>query len=239
MSAQDCPDVVSVLVARASDQNVIAQYTVKGAVDQERQNFQAAFVRVLQKASKLPAYPGWRETLAVGDKLDDHNGHVHALADKQALCVVAVAIRGRGYPDRLVQGLLQELAEKVRSSATDEQLSEAKAGQLNGTLKNLMKAVVKSHSDPSKLDRVTEVHEKVDRVKSLMHENVKRILETHVSLDNLQTKSSSMSVSADQFLKQSVSLKRQVQLRNLRVKIMVAGCSCALAAYLLMPLFSQ
>jgi len=225
-------------IARASDQAVLAQYADKAASAQELQGFEAALGQLLQKASKLPAYPGWRDQVTVGDKLDEHSGSVYVLADKQAMCVVAVAVRGQRYPERLAQGLLDELIEKVRSSETDETLSEAQAGKFRGAWRATLKDLVKSYNDPASLDKVSAVHEKVDKVKGLMQDNVKKILETHVSLETLQTKSCAMSASADQFLKQSVCLKRQIQLRNLRVKVLVAGCSCALGAYFIVPLCS-
>mmetsp|Transcript_183626 Transcript_183626/g.582468 ORF Transcript_183626/g.582468 Transcript_183626/m.582468 type:complete len:102 (-) Transcript_183626:259-564(-) len=101
-----------------------------------------------------------------------------------------------------------------------------------------MKALMKEDSDPSKVEKVMQVQEKVHSIKGLMHDNVKKILETHVSLEALQTKSQNMSDSADKFLKQSVCLKRQVQLRNVRVKVITGACITAFALYLAMPLLS-
>mmetsp|Transcript_113958 Transcript_113958/g.285088 ORF Transcript_113958/g.285088 Transcript_113958/m.285088 type:complete len:98 (+) Transcript_113958:3-296(+) len=97
---------------------------------------------------------------------------------------------------------------------------------------------MKSYSDPAAADKVTEVHEKVDKVKGLMQDNVKKILETHVSIETLQAKSADMTASADQFLKQSVCLKQQVQSRNLRVKAAFAAVTSAVGLYLLMPFFN-
>jgi len=156
-----------------------------------------------------------------------------------AMCVAFAAIRGARFPERLAYGLLQDLLEKTAATETEERLSEAKSGELTISLKGRLKELMKSYSDPAKADKVTEVHEKVESVKGLMQENVKKILETHVSLEVLQTKSDSMSTSADQFLKRSVSLRREVQLRNIKVKVVTAAATSALALYLLLPFLNQ
>mmetsp|Transcript_129899 Transcript_129899/g.363565 ORF Transcript_129899/g.363565 Transcript_129899/m.363565 type:complete len:248 (-) Transcript_129899:58-801(-) len=230
--------VLFAAVARPGDQAVLARYADKTASAPELRRFDEGLAQILQKAAKLPAPPGWRDCVAVGDRPDEHSGHVYVLADKQALCLVAVAIRARGYPERLASALLQEVLDNVRSAETDERLSEAAAGKLNGTLRSVLKEAVKKYTDPTKLDKAAEVQERVAQVKGLMQDNIKQILETHVTLDALQTKSSSVAASADKFLKQSVAVKRQVQLRNLRAKAVIACCSCALAACVLMPVFS-
>jgi len=222
-------------VARIGDQAVLARYVDRSAAASEAEvaGYDKAMAELLQKAGRLPAYPGWTGSVAAAGAAA---GNVHALADPQALCVLVVAIRA-GYPERLVRPLLQELAEKVRATESAERLSEAQAGKLTGTLRSCLKEVVRTYNEPGKLDKVTAAHEKVDKIKDLMHDNVRKILETHGSLETLQAKSTSMTASADKFLKQSSALKHQLQMRNLRVKAIMALCSGALLTYVLMPLF--
>jgi len=221
-----------------SDQAVLAKHADRNTSSADLQGFDTAVAQLMQRASKFPAYPGWRDHQVVVGEYGGESGRLYALADSQALCVVFVAVRGARFPERMAFGLLQEFAEKVRMVQSETSLSEAMAGRLTGSLKGLMKDLMKDYSNPSKLDKVTLVHEKVDNIKGLMQDNVKKILETHVSLETLQTKSMVMSDSADKFLKQSVCLKRQVQMRNIRVKVVTAGCISAIGLYLLMPLLS-
>jgi len=231
IGAAAAPAVAMAAVARACDGAVLAQYAERSTSAPELRLFEEALARLMQKAAKLPAYPGWRDRMAAGEGLGD--GQVFVLADARALCVAAVAIRGQGYPERMAHGALQELLGQVHEAVSNEQLSETKAGKLNATLRASLKEVSRSYSDPAKLDKVTEVHEKVERVKGLMQDNVKKILETHVTLDTLHAQSSSMSSSANQFLKQSSAVKRQLEWRNLRVKLLMGGCALAAGIYLL------
>ncbi|CAE7892797.1 sybB, partial [Symbiodinium sp. KB8] len=69
-------------------------------------------------------------------------------------------------------------------------------------------------------------------------DNVKKILETHVTLESLENSSSSMSSQANKFLKQSVDLRRQIQCRNLKIKAICGTCVAALILYIVMPFIS-
>jgi len=92
-----------------------------------------------------------------------------------------------------------------------------------------------TYDDPAAVDQVAQVHERVEDLKCVMQENVRQILETHASVASLESKSQAMTAAADQFMKQSVSLKRQVQLRNLKVKALLVSFVCAFILYLLIP----
>merc|ERR1712060_553171 len=90
---------------------------------------------------------------------------------------------------------------------------------------------MKTYNDAGTHDKATEVRQKVDDVKGLMSDNVKRILETHATMESLESNSASMSSQANKFLKQSTDLRRQIQFRNLKVKVILGVCVGALCIY--------
>merc|ERR1719411_2432267 len=94
---------------------------------------------------------------------------------------------------------------------------------------------MKTYNDAGNQDKTTEVRQQVDELKGIMQDNVKRILETHVTLESLENSSSSMSSQANRFLKQSVDLRRQIQFRNLKVKVICGVCIGAVTLYVSMP----
>lgn len=67
---------------------------------------------------------------------------------------------------------------------------------------------------------------KVDNLKEGMQDNVRKILETHHNLESLEQRTDNMSRQADQFLKQSVDLRRAIQWRDMKLKITI-GCVCS------------
>ena len=77
------------------------------------------------------------------------------------------------------------------------------------------------YDQPGNVDKTAQVREKVEAVQGVMHDNVRRILDTHTNLEGLEEKTDSMSRQANQFLKQSVDLRRQMQMRNLWLKLCI------------------
>jgi len=219
-------NVAFLAIARISDQAVLASCFDKSALNEEKKGFENALATVLQRAGS--AYPGWRERA----ECPECDGVIHALADSQALCVLVAGIRSAQYPDRVANQMLRELGDKARNCQGDEILGQARAGALTPALRKIMKDLMKSYNDAGSHDKTTEVRQKVDDLKGIMQDNVKKILESHVTLESLQNNSSSMNAQANRFLKQSVDIRRQTQMRNLKIKVIVGLCAGAVVAYI-------
>jgi len=235
-AAPALPDVAYAALVRVGDQAILAQKGDK-APPADVKKYEVAVSQLVERAATLPAYPGWKDSLEVAGDLE--SGSVctmFAVADAQALAIVAVTFQGP-VPERVARDFLQELASSVRLVVNEERVSEARLGKLNVEFKKALKDTVKSQNDPSKMDRVLEAQAKVEQVKGLMQENVKKILETHVTLENLQDKSQNMSQSADLFLKRSTAAKRQLQWSNIRVKVMVAASVATVLLIVTLPIF--
>ncbi len=71
----------------------------------------------------------------------------------------------------------------------------------------------------------------MEELKDNMQDNVRRILETHHNLENLEARTDNMSRQADQFLKQSVDLRRAIQWRNFKLKVIIGGIAAACMTY--------
>eukprot|EP00927_Polykrikos_kofoidii_P003277 TRINITY_DN11307_c0_g1_i1.p1 TRINITY_DN11307_c0_g1~~TRINITY_DN11307_c0_g1_i1.p1 ORF type:complete len:253 (-),score=60.58 TRINITY_DN11307_c0_g1_i1:126-884(-) len=237
--------VAFLAVARIQDRAVLATCFDKNVLNEEKKAFEATLNSVVERAGA--AYPGWRERT----DCQGCDGVMHAFADASALCVLVAGIRDSQYPDRVALQLLRDFADKVDELMTtsssssrrrsghevlntsgDELLSEARPGALSTPLRKLMRDLMKSYGDPAANDKTTEVREKVDQLKGIMQDNVKRILETHVTLESLENSSNSMSSQANNFLRQSVDLRRQVQFRNLKIKLILATVVVAFILYL-------
>lgn len=211
------------------DKAVLATCFDKAVLNEEKKGFEGALASVLERTGS--AYPGWR------DRTDcrDCDGVLHSCVDPQGLCLMVAGVRSTQYPERVVVQMLRELAEKVRTSQGVDVLSESRAGSLTTSLKTTMKDLIRSYSDAAAHDKTAEVREKVDQLKGVMQDNVKRILETHVTLESLENSSSSMSTQANRFLRQSVDLRRQLQFRNLKIKVIFGVCVLSAGLYAAMP----
>mmetsp|Transcript_23776 Transcript_23776/g.55391 ORF Transcript_23776/g.55391 Transcript_23776/m.55391 type:complete len:230 (+) Transcript_23776:106-795(+) len=218
-------------IARIGDKAVLAKTFDKSALPEEKTGFESTLTAVLQGMGSV--FPGWRD-----QRKCEAGGNLYVMADTKAIFIAVAGIRDTTYPDRVVLQLLRELAEMVRQNQGDEAISVSKAGTLSASLKKSFRELMRKYEDAASQDKTTEVREKVDQLKGVMQDNVKRILETHVTLDTLNNNSQSMSSQANQFLKQSVDLKRQVQLRNLKLKLIVGLCALAVILYFVVLVYN-
>merc|ERR1712137_970579 len=102
-----------------------------------------------------------------------------------------------------------------------------------------MMNLMSKYNYPTETDKITEVQEQIETTKVKMHENIQTIVENLTTLEELQVQAQSMSVQAEEFCKVSGALKRQVWLRNMKVKAITAGCVGAMTLYFLLPLLQS
>lgn len=257
-SGDAAPAVALVAVGRISDRAILAQKVDRTTSEEELRAFEAALAELMQRAAEPPAYPGWRDMqlvcsveqqaaeagklLACEDPEQAAGSScVYALADAQALCIVAVGFRSQLLcPERVAQELLEGLAKKVRAVETERRLIKAKPGGLTAKTRRTLREVIRCYSDPDKVNKVKQVYEKFDRVKSLVHDNVKKTLEAHLAMEVLQGQGQSMSVAAENFVKDSICKRRQGlrqgEKQSRRAKLKAAASVFGVFVLLMLPL---
>eukprot|EP00930_Biecheleria_cincta_P057152 TRINITY_DN43125_c0_g1_i1.p1 TRINITY_DN43125_c0_g1~~TRINITY_DN43125_c0_g1_i1.p1 ORF type:complete len:264 (-),score=47.96 TRINITY_DN43125_c0_g1_i1:376-1077(-) len=223
---------VFLAVARVSDGAVLA-LRFGTANSKERADLDAGLKRMIKDASKL-AYPGWRSR---NGGPGEGAPSLFGLLDEQAMCLVALGVQGM-YPERVAHQCLGELAASAQHLVGPARLEEARPGELGPLLREPLRSLLSKYGNPGKIDKVSDVHQKVDELKGVMQDKVRKIVETHASLEALELRSKSMSESATQFLKQSVGLKRQLQLRNLKIQVITGCCVLAIVGYISLPVLS-
>eukprot|EP00920_Eleutheroschizon_duboscqi_P012977 GHVT01030777.1.p2 GENE.GHVT01030777.1~~GHVT01030777.1.p2 ORF type:complete len:100 (+),score=19.74 GHVT01030777.1:1566-1865(+) len=80
-------------------------------------------------------------------------------------------------------------------------------------------------------DKTAEVQNRVDEVKNVMHDNVKKILETHANIETLQDKTENLASSASQFNRSAGDLRRIMWWRKIKVSIILGIVVTALIVY--------
>ena len=114
----------------------------------------------------------------------------------------------------------------------------APAESLSRASKKGMKDLMLRYDSPGgPTDKTTEVRQKVEQVQGIMQENVKKMLDNQTNVESLEEKTDGMSKQANQFLKQSVDLRRQMQLRNLKLKIVLGIIITAVIVYVIVAIY--
>lgn len=210
---------------RLKDFSLLASGFEHDTLNQERSEVETRFVDVVRDAGAV--HPGWREK----SSLNHMDGVLYAMADQTGIMVYGCALRDKDYPERLALQLLRDLCDKFRNTQGDQMLETARPGTLSKPMKKQMRDLMKQYDDVESQDKASEVQAKVNQIQGIMQDNVKRILESHQTMDTLESRSANMSTQANQFLRQSVDLRRQMQWRDLKLKIISGVVISSALAY--------
>ena len=175
-----------------------------------------------------------RQVSAVGGKL-------YILADGRGQIVFASCINDANFSDKLAWQLTEEFMKETVALHGDATLLSAPAESLSRASKKSMKDLMSKYDSPNGSaaggDKTTEVRQKVEQVQGIMQDNVKKMLDNQTNVESLEEKTDGMSKQANQFLKQSVDLRRQMQLRNLKLKIVLGIIITAIIVYVIVAIF--
>ncbi|CAD7923073.1 unnamed protein product [Amoebophrya sp. A25] len=221
--------IVFVGLARVTDGALLASIFVDSKMaSQEKQQFERQFLQACQ-AQRGITNPDFR-TRTTLEYPCQGNMFVMAGRDLSSHCLYSIGIRDSAYPERLAYACLGEVLERVHMTQGDS-LHHLSSLSLTKPLKKPIREIIKRYQLADR-DKTFEVQGKVEELKENMQDNVRRILETHHNLENLEQRTDNMSRQADQFLKQSVDLRRAIQWRNMKLKMIMAGMAGAFLLYI-------
>lgn len=223
--------IVFIGLARVTDGALLASiFTESKMASQEKQQFERQFLQTCQ-AQRGRSNTDFKTRVILEYPCQGHM-FVKAGKDVSAHCLYAIGIRDAGYSERLAYQCLGEVTERVHMTQGDS-LHHLSSLSLTKPLKKPIRDIMKRYQLADK-DKAFEVQGKVEELKENMQDNVRRILETHHNLENLEQRTDNMSRQADQFLKQSVDLRRAIQWRNLKLKLMMGAVSASILTYFVM-----
>lgn len=220
--------IVFVGLARVTDGALLASIFVDSKMaSQEKQQLERQFLQTCQQ-QRGSVSAEMRERVILEYPCQG-NMFIRAGSDLSRNCLYACGIRDPGYPDRVAYQCLAEVQERVHMTQGDS-LQSVGSLALSKPLKKPVREIIKKYQLADK-DKTTEVQGKVDELKSNMQNNVRTLLDTQHNLENLEQRTETMTRQADQFLKQSVDLRRAIQWRNMKLKIVIALLTGAVIAY--------
>eukprot|EP00919_Chromeraceae_sp_WS-2016_P020192 GHVR01048109.1.p1 GENE.GHVR01048109.1~~GHVR01048109.1.p1 ORF type:complete len:270 (+),score=63.90 GHVR01048109.1:43-852(+) len=214
-------------VGRARDQTMVASVLDKLG-NSEKAEIEMAFQNYLSDALNTFA-PGSREKRYFGEAC------MYLMADRELTCIYGIAIKNTAYPERLAFSALNDL-ESVVEKVDQSLVKSSSKGGLTRQLRKDMKDIVTRYDQPSKVDKAAEVREKVDQVKDVMQDNVKKILATHGNLQQLEEKTDNLKDASQSFNKNSTDLKNSLWWRNVKITIIIVVILIALTLYLVIPI---
>jgi hypothetical protein len=224
-----------VAAARLKDRAVLCSNFSTNIYSRERSEIETAFFAALQAEGQnmQGSARKTRQVSAVGGKL-------FMMADGKGQIVFTSCINDPNFSDRLAWQLVDEFMKEMVALHGEGTLLSAPAESLSRASKKAMRDLMAKYDAPvgaGASDKTTEVRQKVEQVQGIMQENVKRMLDNQTNVESLEEKTDGMSKQANQFLKQSVDLRRQMQLRNLKLKIILGIIVTAVLVYIIVAIF--
>ena len=219
--------------ARLKDRAVLASNFSTNISSRERSEIETAFFAALQAEGQTMQSHArkTRQVSAVGGKL-------YILSDARGQVVFASCINDPNFSDKMAWQMNEEFMKETQAMHGDALLS-APAESLTRASKKSMKDMMAKFDSPNGtvgMDKTQEVRQKVEQVQGIMQDNVKKMLDNQTNVESLEEKSDGMSKQANQFLKQSVDLRRQMQLRNLKMKIILGIVITAVLVYVIIAI---
>jgi len=221
-----------VSAARVKDRAVLCSNFSTSISSRERSEIETAFFAALQAEGQTMQGHArkTRQVSAVGGKL-------YILADGRGQIVYTSCINDPNFSDKLAWQMNDEFMKEIQAMHGDALLS-APAESLTRASKKSMRDIVARYDNQAgaAMDKTTEVRQKVEQVQGIMQENVKKMLDNQTNVESLEEKTDGMSKQANQFLKQSVDMRRQMQLRNLKLKIILGIVIAAVLIYVIIAI---
>ncbi len=220
--------------ARLKDRAVLCSNFSTNISSRERSEIETAFFAALQAEGQSMQGNArkTRQVSAVGGKL-------LMMADGRGQIVFTSCINDPNFSDKMAWQLVDEFMREMVTLHGEATLMSAPAESLSRASKKPMRDIMAKYDAPANAgaDRTTEVRQKVEQVQGIMQDNVKRMLDNQTTVESLEEKTDGMSKQANQFLKQSVDLRRQMQLRNLKLKIILGIIVTAILVYIIVAIF--
>jgi len=212
-------------LARIRDQGVLATLFDR-ITAVEKTEIENAFQKFLLEAVSRFA-PGAREKRAFG------RNTMYMLADRELCCIYAVSMRGSSYPERHAFALLGEFIQTVSHHEDTDSLAVVQSGSLSKALRKPLRELMEKYDNPAKFDATADVSSRVDNVKIVMQDNIKKVLETHENIDRLESKTENLNQQAAQFNQSANDLRKVMWWRKTKVLILIGVVVAAILAYII------
>lgn len=128
---------------------------------------------------------------------------------------------------------MQELQNVVLQGADVEKLRSAGARSLERLYKSQARHIIIKYGNAANQDPTAQVMMKLESVKVIVDENIKKVLQTHGNLDDLATRTDNLAVSAKQFNKNATEVKNITWRQKLGLTVVLGILLASILAYMI------
>jgi hypothetical protein len=140
-----------------------------------------------------------------------------------------------GYSDRFASALLQDLRD-LFSSQGAAHLKSSPIESYTRIMADDMRKIHSKYNDPSALDKVTTVNEKVLEVKALAADGIQQVMKNVESAEVLAAKSNELEGNSRMFKNDAKRLERIMWCRKMKITVILALVVIGVLLYIIVPI---
>jgi len=200
-----------VAVARISDKVIIASYAaVKG--DYNIEQYQSAINEVL-------GAPDFERKVTAGSRyrlVGDINAFNFTTDGQRIYVVITVT----DYPERLVFPMINDFIPQFRAAHEEKSLI-CVADALSSKCQRMIGKLVDDYDNPGKKDKVSQVQQQVNDVKTTMHKNIDGMLRNLDKSSKIEEDTKRLQDQASKFDSQARTLKNRERWKSIKLSIAI------------------
>eukprot|EP01098_Paradermamoeba_levis_P016651 TRINITY_DN90_c0_g1_i1.p1 TRINITY_DN90_c0_g1~~TRINITY_DN90_c0_g1_i1.p1 ORF type:complete len:214 (-),score=70.14 TRINITY_DN90_c0_g1_i1:225-866(-) len=156
-----------------------------------------------------------------------YQGHSynHTVAD--GVCFMCVA------PESFQRRVAFAFLERIRAEYMENHKDKKSAGDF----KKFLEAEKKFFSENPSSDKINQLQQEVDQVKSIMIQNIDKTLQRGAKLQDIDTQANELAVNTQTFKKKTVKLKCALLKKNVKLTMIIVGCCLLIILIIALSVF--
>ncbi|RLN53850.1 hypothetical protein BBJ28_00015002 [Nothophytophthora sp. Chile5] len=222
-------NVKFIAIARATDKAVVAVYMHSSDGKPSRGADGGDLVVFKEMLAKVIRAPTWKTQVTPNGRhsLECDPNKFHFTMDNDEL--VFAAITSKDYPIRLafqmIAAVQQEIVPKFGSKAlTCREVLPYSLGGLDKDCAKPLAAIAATYDDRTKVDKLSEVMNQVDGVKTVMHNNIQVVLSNTEKMEVVEQKTNDLNEQAKVFRNTGRKLRRAMWWKNAKLTLALGVC---------------
>lgn len=169
-------------------------------------------------------------------KMDINGGVLFIQVDTSAEYVYGAIVTEKTYPDRIAFQMLTEFQNALLMAVGPAKLGIASAKSLERPFKKQARDIIVKYADASSLDPTAQVINKVESVKVIVDQNIKKVLQNQGNLEDLATRTDNLATTAKQFKKDANEIRKFTWRQKMGLTIVLGVLLAGIIAYIVYAL---
>ena len=199
-------NIKNLIIGNIDTDQILTEYSVNSSSESNKE-IKKLFNKMLQKKQNLNV--GGRNKINSNDQC-----YYYTVLSKYLYLILVI----ENYPERIVYQLIDKIQEEKIPLMINE-----KTNQLNSNGNKLLKELIEEYQDLTKVDKVKEIQNDINYIKSDLKEGITKMVESVEDTQKLEIKADNLKQNAKVFNKKSEDIKRKSFWMNCKFWVIIIG----------------